>query len=459
MRPLATFITVVLTFVLALSVQAEWRLHDALDSEMIAVGRKLYKGQKKEEILSSLQAAIQKNPRSTRVPLAKELARDLADSIEAAAKRQQAGRKLEDAPEEFLEESKLEPHLLAYYQNRRSLADFAGKNPRDPSILVIKQGRGAIERLIPALHYRAPIPAENNIIVDGEYSTDRVCDLAMRLIEHLSLCKFHFNASTGTAFHALKPEVRHHRIARIEEWWKENKNRTVIEGIRSQLLHEESHEIREMLKNLIRQANLENSKVDQEFGLERMRAHLLHDNHAYFANDLTEFGDFSAVDVFYKVLNDSLNVRGRYWQMDTGRVFYLTKYGKRREWELLLKIAEKEIEQGKDVGQAGVWPALVNCHDATKTPFMIPGLGLALGHTERTGSRFINEKNGAQDFSIADKSTQYLQELTKVDFGYRVEDSEAERMAAIKKSQKWWAETGKAKYTFDYIEKEMLKGK
>lgn len=455
----ASLFALLLIVVSTLAARAGWRILDALDSEMIAVGRKLHKGQKQEEILGSLQAAIEKNSRSPRVPLAKELAQDLADSIETAAKRQKAGLKLEETPAEFLDESKLELHLLAYFENRRSLDHFVDKNPQDPSVLVIKQGRGAIERLIPALKNRAPIPAENGFIVDGEYSTDRVCDLAMRLIEHLSLCKFHFNASSGTAFHALKPEIRQERIDRIEEWWKENKNRTVMEGIRSQLLHAESHEKREMVKNLIRQAEKENSKADKEFGLEIMRGWLAGDNYAYAANALAEFGDFTAVDVFYKILNDSLNVRGRYWQMETNRVFYLTKYGKRREWEILLKIAEKELEQGKDVGQAGVWPALVICHDATKTPYMIPGLGLALGHTKQSGSRYINEKIGSQNFSIADKATQYLQELTKVNFGYRVEGSEQERLTAMKKAEKWWAEEGKAKYTFEYIEREMVKEK
>jgi hypothetical protein len=59
------------------------------------------------------------------------------------------------------------------------------------------------------------------------------------LASALSLCKFHFNASTGTAFHELKPEIRQERIARVEEWWKENRNRTLTEGIRSQLPHAE----------------------------------------------------------------------------------------------------------------------------------------------------------------------------------------------------------------------------
>jgi hypothetical protein len=459
MRLPTALISLLLFFVSASTSWAEWRLLDELDSEMIAVGRKLYKGQKRDEILCSLQAAIQKNARRPRVQLAKELAQDLADSIKAAAKRQKAGRKLEEAPEEFLDESKLELHLLAYSENRRSLAHFADKNPGDPSILMIKQGREAIERLIPALNNRAPIPAKNSFFVDGEYSTNRVCDLALRLIEHVSLCKFHFNASTGSAFHELKPEVRRQRIARIEEWWKENKNRTIIEGIRAQIPHAESHEKLEMVKNLIRQAENENSKADKEFGLEMMRRWLPSDNDAYTANALAEFGDFSAVDVFYKTLNDSLNVRGRYWQREANAVFYLTKYGKRREWELLLKIAEKEIEQGKDAGQAGVWPALVNCHDVTKTPYTIPGLGLALAQTKQTGSRYINEIVGAQNFSYADKATQSLQELTKFDFGYRVDGSEQERMTAIKKAQQWWADEGKAKYTFEYIEREMVKEK
>jgi hypothetical protein len=394
------------------------------------------------------------------VPIAKELAQDLADSIEAAAKRQKAGRKLEEAPEEYLEESRLEIHLLAYYQNRRSLAIFADKNPRDPSILVINQGRGAIERLIPSLQNRAPIPNENSIFVDGEYSVDRVCDLALRLIEHLSLCKFHFNASSGTAFHKLKPEERRQRIARIEEWWKENKNRTLIEGIRSQLPHVEFYEKVAMVKNLIRQADEEKSKPDREFGLESLREMLRGDighTAAHTAYALAEFGDFTAVEQFYSDFSKVKDLSRADFTHETECVFYLTKFGKRREWELLTKLAEQEIALEKQAGEGCMWPALVNCHDATKTPYMIPGLAVALRQTKQSGSRYVSEKVGSQNFSYADKAAQYLQELTKVNFGYRIEGSEEERLTAIKKAQKWWAEEGKAKYTFEYIEREMAK--
>jgi len=129
----------------------------------------------------------------------------------------------------------------------------------------------------------------------------------------------------------------------------------------------------------------------------------------------------------------------------------LTDYGTRREWELLHKLAKKEIEQGLDVGAARIWPALVNCGKARTSFFGIPSLALALSRTRISGCRSL-EGVGSQPFSYADTAAEKLQMLTKEDFGYLPGGSPEERAAAIRRAQQWWDDEGSKRYTFDRIE-------
>lgn len=76
--------------------------------------------------------------------------------------------------------------------------------------------------------------------------------------------------------------------------------------------------------------------------------------------------------------------------------------------------------------------------------------------TENTGSRSVEGR--AQSFSYVDTACELLQKQVGKDFGYRLNGTPAERLAAIKKAQAWWTAERKAKYSFDYIEKEMVSG-
>jgi hypothetical protein len=118
-------------------------------------------------------------------------------------------------------------------------------------------------------------------------------------------------------------------------------------------------------------------------------------------------------------------------------------------------IGEREIRQGRKPGSGLVWHALLNSGQADKTPYAIPALGLALSQTQNTGSR--HNEGGGQQFSPADVATEFLQKQSGVDFGYWRGDPAEKRAAGIRRAQKWWADEGKAKYTFDYIENHLLK--
>jgi hypothetical protein len=91
---------------------------------------------------------------------------------------------------------------------------------------------------------------------------------------------------------------------------------------------------------------------------------------------------------------------------------------------------------------------------ANANPYAIPILGLALDQSEKTGSRRGN--NGVHSCSCVGRGCKLFQELVGQDFGYRPNGTDAEQLAAIKKARAWWDAEGKAKYSFDYIEREVV---
>jgi hypothetical protein len=173
---------------------------------------------------------------------------------------------------------------------------------------------------------------------------------------------------------------------------------------------------------------------------------------AHAADALAELGDTSAVDVFYEEWKSWLGRPGLIH--DSHVAFYLCKHGGRREWELLHAISLVEVRDGKGPGNGAVWACVVNSGVAGTDPYAIPVLALALGQTENTGSRGAG--NGSQSFSYADSACELLQKQVGKDFGYRRDGTAEERLTAIKKAKAWWDAEGEAKYTFDYIEKNMV---
>jgi len=113
-----------------------------------------------------------------------------------------------------------------------------------------------------------------------------------------------------------------------------------------------------------------------------------------------------------------------------------------------------EVRDGKGPGNGAVWACAVNSGVAGTNPYAIPILGLALDQTSNAGSGW--GQNGAQSFSYADKACELFQKQVGKDFGYRRNGTPPERLAAIEDAQAWWDAEGKAKYSFDYIEKEMV---
>ena len=443
------------------SARAESVLPDDLYRAYVQAGRDIAAGKDRKEALAPLAQAVEKHPQSRFLPISQRLTSDLSLSIDRAGKRAEAGRSLDDAPAEYLSESVLPLYLLTYPANwKQALPRFLEATPRDPAVLLLAQDRNCIDSLLPQLANHSPTRAFDPSGSDDVPKIPRVSDLALNLIERVSRCKFHFNASSGVLFHELRVEQQEKLAGQIAAWWRENKGKTIAEGIRAQLPNGDFYAQVTMAQNLARLAG-DASPADREFGLETLRR-LAHSSADYLgahaARALEEFGDNSSVSRYYQELKRSLDVKGRYYSNSIDALFYLAEHGQRKEWELLREIALKDLQNERESisgAQAYVLGSLLNSKRAASSPYAIPLLGLGLSRTKATGSRYINEQLGSQSFSTADLAAENLQKLTGQDFAYRQEGTDREREAAIQRAQKWWSDEGQAKFTYDYIEKNM----
>lgn len=419
-------------------------------------GIELREGMDREAVLVRLNQAIVDNPDSRYADLARRLATDLALSIERAAAH--ATLRASDKPPPLdLMDTRCPTHLLWFSENWKRLApQFRDKHPDDPILPVVFADRRIISELIPLLSDTSPTRSYGGAWMSGSLPiVPRACDLALLAIQYYSKCRFHFNASTAQLFHQLPQEERDKLIAHIAEWWQANRDKSVADGIRAQLLHADFYAKVWMALNLARldedgagEHRAEALAILKVLYEKPMPGHL----RAHLVQALAELKDLSAIDRIHAEWTASLE-RPRV-EYDSGVAYYLLEYGTRREWELLCRIAEKEIAEGRAPGSAPVSHALVASPKSRTSPLAIPGLGLALVVAKVTDSGDIQETD-TRPMSLPGQATQYLQALTGLDFGFVPSGSDEERAVAIRRAREWWLAEGRDKYTFDYIEAMM----
>jgi len=427
---------------------------ELLSAYYTAVGE-LCAGKDRQPIANRLKPFVAKNRASSNYTLVNEFLADLTESAKGALK-------VGGEPEKCLADTGIEWCVLTIAENWDvPLKAQLKRDPKDPANQLIAMDRTAIGRLLPLLNNRFPTRVNSGKQSDGwPFHQPRVGDVALAIIEYHSLCRFHHDMTFGKVLHQLPRDSREEIIARVEEWWKENKDKPVTAGIRAQIPHAESYAAKVwMSKNLIR-LDQNPTSGDKEYGLNVLRDMVKQNRRnvvgAHAANALAEFGETSVLDFFYEEWKTWLYRHPLI--LDTSIAIYLRDHGNRREWELLHAIATVEIREGDRPGQNAVWPTIAGGGKAETNPYAIPTLGLALGQTKVINTRQI-EKVGAQSFSMADIATEYLQKQLAMEFGYNRSGTADERSAAIQKAQQWWLREGKSKYSFDHIESHLVPAK
>lgn len=406
-------------------------------------------GQNRQKIADRLKAAAEKDPKNYGFRAASDLVADLTASAKTAPKPNAE-------PHLRLAETRVSWDLVRFSRSwEGELGEALKKSPGDPVGLLLARDRSVIAVLIPLLEDRSPTRSAGNTFF-ADYPTTpqpRVADIALALIEHHSRCRFH--EPNSQRLHEHPKVTRDKVIGRIREWWAENKDKSVAAGVRAQLPHVEEYQKVEMAKTLVRLGEAQKTD-DKSFGLSVLRGMVKEiregSERAYAARALAGFGDMSAVDIFYTEWKAPGRKAG---DSDDRIAEYLAEFGRRREWELLVAISLRELNHPNETSGGTIHGVVMFAGEVHRQPYVIPILGRVLADTKTAFTR--SDGNGkSQPYSYADDACERLQNLTGKDFGYKSDGPPAERQAAIKKAHKWWADEGRAKYTFDYIEKNLI---
>ncbi|MBX9624444.1 MAG: hypothetical protein K2X82_11600 [Gemmataceae bacterium] len=432
---------------------------DAMYFAIEAAGKGLAGGADRAKVLKELTAALTKHgdQKSYYLATAKALAADLEASAKADPKPADPKDVAAD-PVKHLRETKDPVYLLAYPENwgRRGPRPDEKEPPADPVRRLVRRDRAVIGELIPLLADRTPTRAFQPVLSSFDRPhVPRVCDYALLLIEFHSECVFSETVSASGLLHKF-PEADREAVAkRVAEWWAANKNKSVAAGIRDQIGRALPYGQIRMARALIR-LGTEGNPDDREFGLGVLREYVRWNPRAYPAVEagdvLSEAGDRTALDVFRELLEEFADGPGAVpgW---SSTIYHQCRHGGRREWESLYVLAWREANRGGDPRPA-TWVCVVHSGRADKSPYAIPLLGLGVEQAEAVAAAAPDEPVPPADVA---RAVGHLQTQTGVDFGYKWEGTAEERAAAIKRAQSWWAEKGKAKYTFDFIEENLVK--
>jgi hypothetical protein len=312
---------------------------DKLLKEYVRAGERIANGEDRRDVLVDLEQAVRNNPSSSHQEHAKRLARDLSSSIAQAQKRTGKRATLDSAPELFLSETTFRTGVLHPSYPEKHLPRVLNETPRDPMVLLIRRGRGSIEKLIPELRNDSPTRQFSGAF-SGRPSVPRVSGQALALIEYLSQCRFRKSGHNPSSPEEAAQQ-REELIRRIEEWWRENKDRSVVEGIRAQLPHAGLYEKSEMAENLLRAAG-DKSPEDRKYAFEVLKQYSEYD-WGYVAvrsaRVLAKYGDFTSLAHYRERIRKALDTRGVYQDHGEDIVYFLLEFGGRDEWELVHEVA------------------------------------------------------------------------------------------------------------------------
>ncbi len=425
---------------------------DALLDAVYGAYKLIAEGGSREEALGKIAKALETNEGSRYRAKAEQDIAHLKLTIEKARKLSYKPEDMQENPAGYLIETRFPLYFVKYRSNRGALA-MEIKDPKhrdDPAAMLVKQGRKAIPDLIDLLDDCSLTRYHPMSGKGGLHYIPRVNDYAMTIIEHLTRCRFHFDASTSQHFSRKDPEDIAKTKEHVRKWWQENKDRPIIDGIKAQMPHADYYARIEMAQNAI-------DIGDREYGIFVLKDMIfkMEPRPAHIARILAERGDLSMLGTIFdraKARNDC----------DSETAFYLTEIGGRQGWEFLHDVVKKKAEAkrkgAREIPNRYLLNSIMNVslQDEARSLYLIPLLGVAVYSTENTGSRSLPTMKESHPFSPADVAAEKLQELTGQDFGYRPDETQKKRSAAIKKAQDWWEKAGSKKYTYDKIE-EMIK--
>ena len=274
---------------------------DELSAAYLAALQDLHAGKDRKAVADKLTPAIDKNPKSEFHPVASSFLADLAVSAKNPPPKPDA------PPENRLAETRIRrAELLPENADEAGARTGVERLPNDPAVRLLAD-RADIARLIPLITDCSPTRSDD-VIEDfrDPLPQARVCEIAVMLIEHHARCPFFHhrpNAQGGPYLHQLDEAGRERVAKRIREWWAEVKDKSVAAGVRAQIPHAVSVEVKVVMAQTISRLDKGRKTDDREFALTLLRdvlkKHPVERSGFWAFLALGEFQDASVVGILY----------------------------------------------------------------------------------------------------------------------------------------------------------------
>lgn len=409
---------------------------------------------------------------------AKRLRDDLAESIKLAKARKNSPWNIYRLFYQNLMETKCPISYITHSYKWDKLANFIRKNPHDPMSILLKMNQSeAMAALYPMWTDRSPVrsyqpPRFIFSIRDYQSKIPRVCDMALAAMEFHTQKQFkpQIKINQRKEFHTWTFEEQYQLVRQIKKWRNKNQEEQLADIVKKQL----SETICKNFTNVAQNQHLDRydfelawhayrlikltgkkTEADRTYGTELLLSMVRNKSGRVAvcaANLLASLNNHSATDIFYNRMKKKLD--SKELANTNNMVQYLAIYGGRREWELLHSLTDLDMQKNDPVKSYFKVSEVLKERNKTKSlQLTIPCLAQMLTQKRIINNRTIN--NIEQRYTYADTAIERLQILTKEDFGYQADSPQKERTAAITKAQNWWIATGKKKYSFDNIEKQL----
>jgi len=399
---------------------------------MRAAMRAFHRGSQRSEFLAALEEAHALYPGSGGdwevMSLIGPLKRELAQGPPAYVRRR---------PGERSEEEQIRALI---YEVRESSAygdwGLPGSSGRpDPARQLIQMGQKVIPYVIEILEDYTPTRA---MITHRRTRLLRRMDVAMHVIEAIAGCDLYREASTSGELHNDTPERRSSAVENVKKWWAMSEGASQAEMIRNQLSLWDTNKSLRIYER--RKAVYHLALIAGPDGALSEIMKLPDDDDNNFGSWRASTRRMAMFDADTRLwYRDEFD---RFWKREPARIDFASifRFGDRRVYAELARRFEATGALDHTKGDK-----CLHCHldwaAADGRNWAIPILAHALALTEMRRER---KSGGAvRRYADADIAAEEFQKLVGRDFGYRKEDDQEKRLAAIRKAREWWLAEGR----------------
>lgn len=318
------------------------------------------------------------------------------------------------------------------------LAEVPAHRLTDPAVLVLQRGRKMIPALLAALD--DPTATRAGYITPATHRLPilfRRSDLAMALLEAITLCRFYVSAPWDI-LSERDDATKKAAIELAREWWQETESMPDLEA-RSWLLERISYDqASPMIEVLVLEGHA-------EVAIRHLRQYLFGEQGKFdidVARRLCRLGDSSALDyIVSRGRDESL--------LQPEEIELLIDFGGRREFAVLAGLVAEDKTVNTHTKNKASREILLAMKD-TDNRLAIPVFAEALDVEDKVADvKPASNRRGTPLVSRAELAAKHIQRLTGRDFRFDERASVESRKKAIERVRDWWEKEGRGLYGFE----------